>query len=200
MPSGRTRLEQMKREMEMVRIVGGTRIAAPPAGATDQTNLNLLAAAERYGVLLELGDEMGVVPQLEVWGFSKSLSKLGETVYVAMESGHASACVLPDIYHLYKGGSSISGLNMLSAEAIHCIHVNDYPADPPRETITDAQRVYPGDGVAQLDEIFRTLRDIGFHGALSLELFNRDYWKQDVSLVLKTGLEKTKAAVAKALA
>ncbi|MEX2288198.1 MAG: sugar phosphate isomerase/epimerase family protein [Planctomycetaceae bacterium] len=193
-------LEQAKREMEMVRIVGGTRIAAPPAGATEQTNLNLFAAAQRYAALLDVGEEMGVVPQLEVWGFSKSLSRLGEAVFVAMESGHANACLLPDVYHLYKGGSALSGLKMLSADAIHCLHVNDYPADPPRETITDAHRVYPGDGVAPLDDLFRTLRDIGYHGALSLELFNRDYWKQDVSLVLKTGLEKTKAAVAKALA
>ena len=31
---------------------------------------------------------------------------------------------------------------------------------------------------------------------LSLELFNRDYWKQDPLEVAKTGLAKVKAAVA----
>ena len=34
---------------------------------------------------------------------------------------------------------------------------------------------------------------------LSLELFNREYWQQDPLTVAKTGLEKTKAAVARAL-
>ena len=34
---------------------------------------------------------------------------------------------------------------------------------------------------------------------LSLELFNPNYWKQDGLEVAKTGLEKTKAAVTKAL-
>jgi hypothetical protein len=34
---------------------------------------------------------------------------------------------------------------------------------------------------------------------LSLELFNRDYWKQDVNEVAKTGLMKMKKAVAEAM-
>jgi hypothetical protein len=42
--------------------------------------------------------------------------------------------------------------------------------------------------------------ETGFRGMLSLELFNRDYWKQDALTVAKTGLEKTQASVRKALA
>ena len=68
-----------------------------------------------------------------------------------------------------------------------------------RETISDAARVYPGDGVAPLDQIFRDLNAIGYRGYLSLELFNREYWKQEAFQVAKTGLEKTRAAVRKAL-
>ena len=77
-------------------------------------------------------------------------------------------------------------------------HVNDYPASPPRETITDADRVYPGDGVAPLDRLFQDLRAAGFRGTLSLELFNRGYWQQDALLVARTGLEKMRAAVERA--
>ena len=54
--------------------------------------------------LLELGDEVGVVPEVELWGGSKTLHRLGEAALVAIESGHKSACILPDVYHLYKGG------------------------------------------------------------------------------------------------
>ena len=191
-------LEQARRDMETLRKIGGTRIAAPPTGATDQTDLNLFAAAERYGKLLELGDQMGVVPQVEVWGFSKSLSRLGETLFVATESGHPKACVLPDIYHIYKGGSSFDGLKLLAGRAVHVFHMNDYPANPPRATISDADRVYPGDGVAPLSSLLKTLSDHGFRGALSLELFNRTYWSQEADLVARTGLEKMRAAVAAA--
>jgi sugar phosphate isomerase/epimerase len=193
-------LEQAKRDMDLVAQLGGTRIAAPPAGATDVANLGPRKAAERYRALCEVGDKMGVSPQAEVWGFSKSLSRLGETAQVAIECGHPRACILADVYHLHKGGSGFGGLRLLGPGALQVFHMNDYPADPPRDKITDAHRVYPGDGVAPLVSMLRDLYALGFRGLLSLELFNRTYWKQDANRVAKTGLDKMKAVVAKALA
>jgi sugar phosphate isomerase/epimerase len=188
-------LEEAKRCMDLAQQVGSPRIAAPPVGATDQSGLDLMKAADRYRALLEIGEKIGVTPQVELWGFSKTLGRLGETALVAVESGHPKACVLADVYHLHKGGSEFTGLKLLSPEALQVVHLNDYPADPPRDKITDAHRVYPGDGVAPIKEMLRELRKIGFHGVLSLELFNRDYWKQDALLVARTGLEKMKAVV-----
>jgi len=193
-------LEQAKRDMDMVAQIGGTHIAAPPAGATDRSDIDLLKAAARYRALLEVGRSIGVIPQVEVWGFSKCLSRLGETALVAIEAQHADACVLPDIYHLYKGGSEFAGLKLLSGVGVHCFHINDYPSDFPRATIADKNRVYPGDGVAPITEVLRGLAANGFSGMLSLELFNPDYWAQDAELVVKTGLEKMKASVQKAFA
>lgn len=193
-------LETMRHDMELVQEIGGTRIAAPPAGATDQTDLNLFRAAERYRAILELGDQIGVVPQVELWGFSKSLSRLGELLLVAIESGHASACLLPDVYHIHRGGSDFEGLGLINGKAIHAFHMNDYPADIAREKLTDADRVYPGDGGAPLAEIVRTLDRNGFRGMLSLELFNRQYWEQDAASVARTGLEKMRAVVQASLA
>ena len=193
-------LETAKKDMGLLAAIGGTHIAAPPAGATKEPNLNLHKAAERYRALLDVGVAAGVIPQLEVWGFSTTLSKLGETMLVATESRHPRACVLLDVYHLHKGGSEFAGLRLLNGAAMHCFHMNDFPATPPRETIKDADRVYPGDGVAPLGKMFRTLHANGFTGALSLELFNRDYWSQDAAQVAKTGLEKMRESVAKAFA
>ncbi|MBX3437136.1 MAG: sugar phosphate isomerase/epimerase [Planctomycetaceae bacterium] len=194
-------LEEARRDMELVSAIGGTRIAAPPAGASgqDAPKLDLFAVAERYGALLDVGQQIGVTPQVEVWGPSKNLSRLGESVFVAVESGHPEACVLPDVYHIYRGGSDFAGLGLLSGSAIHCFHMNDYPAGPPRESLTDADRVYPGDGDGPLDEILQTLHRMGFSGALSLELFNRDYWMQPAADVARTGLAKMKNAVARAV-
>lgn len=191
-------LETARHDMDLVRQLGGKRIAAPPAGATRQSDLDLFKAAERYHALLELGREMGVTPQVELWGFSMSMKRLGELVFVATESGHPDACMLPDVYHIYKGGSDFEGLRMINGAAIHVFHMNDYPDDPPREKINDADRVYPGDGVAPLSKILRDIHAAGFRGMLSLELFNRTYWEQDALTVARTGLEKMRAAVAKA--
>ena len=190
-------MERAKNEMEMVAQIGGRRFAAPPVGATDLPKLDLLKAAERYRALLEAGEQLGLVPELEVWGFSKNLGHLSECVAVAMETGHRNACVLPDVFHLYKGGSDLRGIRLLGPEAIQVLHMNDYPADPPREQINDSYRMYPGDGVAPLTDLLRTLRRTGGQKVLSLEVFNRTYWSQDPLTVAKTGLAKMKAVVAK---
>jgi sugar phosphate isomerase/epimerase len=193
-------LEDTRRAMALVAQLGGRRIAAPPAGATHAPGLDPRRVAERYRALLEIGDKTGIVPQVEVWGFSHTLTRLGEATLAAMECGHPRACILADVYHLYKGGSSFGGVRLLSGSAMHVLHFNDYPAHPPRNSITDAQRVYPGDGVAPLRTLVRDLRAIGFRGALSLELFNRAYWKLDALVVAKTGLAKMRRVVRSSLA
>jgi sugar phosphate isomerase/epimerase len=191
-------LEQAKRDMDILARIGGKRIAAPPAGANRTEGLDLMKAAERYRALLELGDSMGVVPQLEIWGSSKNLYRLGQSMFVVIESGHPKACLLPDVYHIYKGGSDFNGLKLLSARAIAVFHLNDYPADPPREAIRDRDRIYPGDGIAPLTQILCDLRANNNGAVLSLELFNPALWKQDPLTVAKTGLAKMKTAVNKA--
>ena len=191
--------EEAKRDMDWLQQLGGKRIAAPPVGAHDKGPVDLLKAAERYRQLCELGRQFGIVPECEVWGFSKALSRLGETAFVAIESAHPDATILPDIYHLYKGGSDFAGLRLLSSSAVQVFHVNDYPADLSRDKIADKDRVYPGDGIAPMTEILRSVIRSDRPIVLSLELFNPEYWKQDALLVARTGLEKTKAAVAKAV-
>jgi len=192
-------LESMKRDMDVVTQIGGKRIAAPPIGATDRA-VDPHRAAERYRALLELGQKMGVLPLAELWGFSKTMSRLGEVAFVTIDTGRADASMLLDIYHLYKGGTEFASLSQINGGSLHVLHMNDYPAKPDRAHVSDANRVYPGDGIAPFKEILPMLRDIGFRGYLSLELFNRDYWKQSPLKVAKAGLEKMREVVKKSLA
>lgn len=189
-------LEHARRDMDLVQQIGGKRIAAPAAGATEVVTTDYLKIAERYRALLAIGDHIGVVPQVEVWGFSKTLTRLGQAAMVAIESGHPQACILPDIYHLYKGGSDFTGLKLLNGSGVHIFHVNDYPAKPPRAAIKDSDRVYPGDGIAPVVDVLRTLREIGFSGHLSIELFNPTYWQQDPLAVARTAITKMKELAA----
>jgi 2-keto-myo-inositol isomerase len=191
-------MENLKREMDMVAQIGGKRIATPPGNNGE--NVSLDHAIGYYRAALELGQQMGVQPLLELWGRSAVLGPLSHGAYVAIGTGRADASMLLDIFHLSKSGTSFVSLNQVNGGALHVLHVNDYPASDDPAQLTDANRVYPGDGVAPLGQIFRDLRDNGFRGVLSLELFNQDYWKMSAEENAKTGLEKTRAAVKKALA
>jgi sugar phosphate isomerase/epimerase len=192
-------LDQTKREMDMLVQIGCKRIAAPPFGATEKAGINLQQAAARYRAVCDLGEQMGVLPMLELWGFSANLHLFGETLFVAAECGHPKALILADVYHLHKGGSELNALSLLSGNHIQVFHMNDYPALPSRETLNDSFRVMPGDGVAPMNKILKMLNDKNSPIVLSLELFNEDYWKKDPKEVAKIGLEKMKMSVEKAL-
>ncbi len=186
-------LEDARRDMDTVAQIGGKRMAAPASGATDKA-LDLKKVAERYRALAELGDKMGVVPLLEVWGFSRTLTRLSDCTYVAIESRHPRAAVLPDIYHLYKGESGVEGLSALSRIACPMLHMNDYPGGMEPAKIKDEHRVYPGDGIAPIKKALSAMATAGTPIILSLELFNREYWKLDALECAKRGLEKMKAS------
>jgi len=185
-------LEQLKKEMDLLAAIGCKRIAAPPSGATDTPGLDLRRAAERYRSILELGDKTGVIPQLELWGFSANLNKLSEVMFVAIESGHPKAKVLLDNYHLYKGGTSLSSLHLVDPSAMDIFHVNDFPGIAPA-TITDADRVMPGDGVSPLKNVLQALRSDSRPLIISVEIFNKKYYARDAFEVARLALEKTRS-------
>jgi 2-keto-myo-inositol isomerase len=192
-------LEQLRRDMSRLSELGGSRIAAPPAGATGPgAILDHARMAERYRSILELGRDLGVVPQLEIWGISANLGNLADALAVAARAAHPDACILADVFHLYKGGSAPASLHLVARTAAHVFHMNDYPAAPDRATVTDAHRIWPGDGIAPLKEILGYLVANDCRLFLSLELFNSEYWKLPVADCARVGLAKMKAAVAAA--
>jgi len=192
---GEEGFRQMKEEMEILASINCPRIAAPPAGVPADQPLDLFIAGERYARLLDLGRQIGVMPQLEFWGSSKVLWHLGQVLMIAAVANDSDAKILPDVYHLFRGNSGFNGLKILDGRMIEIFHLNDYVSSKPRESQVDADRVYPGDGVAPMSQILTDLSRMAGEKTLSLELFNRDYWEQDPLSVAKTGLRKMKAAV-----
>jgi sugar phosphate isomerase/epimerase len=192
-------LEQAKQEMEMLNMLDCHRIAAPPAGATDKELPSYDKVADRFRALVEIGVQQGVIPQLELWGFSKTLYKMSQLLYVAAQCAHPQTRLLTDVYHIYKGGSNSDAMKMVAADAIEIFHMNDYPASSNPATITDADRVYPGAGAAPIVQILKDLIKDRPQVILSLELFNTEYYKLDAETVVKTGLAKMKELAAKAV-
>jgi sugar phosphate isomerase/epimerase len=188
-------LIQLEEEMNWLAALGGKRIAAPPAGVGRDEPIDWLQAGLRYKAALDLGRKTGVMPQLEFWGASGTMFHLSQVMAVAAAANDADARILPDVYHLFRGGSGFDALTMLSGPTIEIFHFNDYVANIPQEKQTDNDRVYPGDGIAPWSKILQILKEMGTPKVLSLELFNKEYWKQDPLEVAKTGLMKMKKLV-----
>ena len=189
----------LEEEMKLMAVLGCRRIAAPPAGVEKDELLDFQKAGVRYRQILELGRKYKVMPQLEFWGASGTLYNLGQALAIAASANDPDARILPDVYHLFRGGSGFDGLKLVNGKAIEIIHINDYPANKPVEEQTDSDRVYPGDGAAPLRQVLGNLYAMGGVKVLSLELFNKTYWEQDAFTVAKTGLEKMKKLVSEVI-
>lgn len=188
-------LQELEEEMKIMAALGCRRIAAPPSGVGKNEPVDFQQAGMHYREILELGRKYKVMPQLEFWGASGTLYSLSQALAIAAAANDPDARILPDVYHLFRGGSGFNGLKLVNGKAIEIIHMNDYPGTKPVNEQTDGDRVYPGDGVAPLKQILQDLRAMGGTKVLSLELFNKTYWAQDPLLVAKTGLQKMKALV-----
>ena len=187
-------LEEAGRCFEMARLLHCPYVAAPPIGIHDR-EVELLPVADRFAALVDLADKSGVKPLLEYWGIARTLGRTGEVLLVAAECGRPGVEMLADVFHMYKGSGHHCGFEHFGRGRLGLVHVNDIPATPARADVTDADRVYPGDGIAPWQEIVATLKRIDFDGMLSLELFNESYWAQGPEMVAREGLEKLKRCV-----
>ena len=185
-------LEETKRDMAMLAEMGCPRIAASMFGMQKPGSpiLSKEAIAERYAAVLDLGQKMGVKPLLEYWGHSVNLSRLEDALEVLKMLNRPDAAILADVYHTYRGGGSFAAYRQLSAATLPVLHMNDYPANPPRAQLVDADRVWPGDGLAPWKEIFANLDAADAAPWLSIELFNPSYWKTTPADTLTTGRQK----------
>jgi sugar phosphate isomerase/epimerase len=187
--------KQLEEEMSIMAALGCPYIAAPPAGVERGRPIDLQETGHYYREILQIGRKNGVMPLLEFWGASGTLYNLGQALAIAAAADDPDAKILPDVYHLFRGGSGFNGLKLLSGDAVEVIHINDYPADKPVNEQTDSDRVYPGDGAAPLKQVLQYLLAMGGTKVLSLELFNKTYWAQNPLTVAKTGLHKMKILV-----
>ena len=188
-------LEETKRDMALLAEMGCPSIAASMFGVQKPGSpiIPKEAIAERYAVVLDLGREMGVRPLLEYWGHSVNLPRLEDALDVLAMLNRPDAAILADVYHTYRGGGDFAAYRRLSRQTLPVLHVNDYPAQPPRSSLVDTDRVWPGDGVAPWKEICANLAAAGAAPWLSIELFNPAYWRTTPDDTVRTGLVKVSA-------
>ena len=193
-------LAQLRKEMRITKELGGDYLAAPVQGIDKIDPDQYDAYADRYKTILELGDETGVTPILELWGMG-ALHKVSDCAKIAMATGHPKSTVLLDFYHVYRGGNDWGTIDFLNGAKLPVMHMNDYPSSPAYNQLTDADRVLAGEGVCPFDKIIPKLYEAGFRGGFSVELFNKTYWNtMNAKALLKASYETTYSIVSDALA
>jgi 2-keto-myo-inositol isomerase len=83
-----------------------------------------------------------------------------------------------DTFHFYAGNSSFEAIDRLDPDKLFIFHVND-AEDFPKGDLTDAHRLYPGEGILPIKEIKAHFDKIGYNRMVSIEIFRPEYWAQN---------------------
>jgi sugar phosphate isomerase/epimerase len=184
-------LDECRRRMGQAADLGSPYIVASPP----QEVVDLNQAAERFAELLAIGTQMGVSPSMEFLGFVDGVKNVASAWAIASGAGHPSSTVVADVFHMVRGGGSVDDLLQIPGDRLACFHINDLPPVPDPLTQKDEDRVMVGEGIADLPRVIANLRTIGYHGPLSLELFNRQLWSKDPLAVVREGLDRIRTLV-----
>jgi len=123
-----------------------------------------------------------------------SVSTLGDAWEIVKRTDRKNVGMVLDTYHFYAGSSSMSSLMDIDAQKLYIFHINDVEPGP-KEKLTDAQRLLPGDGVIPLSDICRGLRNAGYKHMVSIELFRPEYWAWDPLKLAKEAKAKTEKII-----
>jgi len=142
-----------------------------PLGPEDLSRLSMSLAegAKRAA-------DSGVRLALEFDARASFPNNLQSAVAVVEDVGHPALGLCLDWFHYSVGPSKPLDLGLLAAETLAHVQLSDI-ADVPREMAGDADRILPGEGCSPPDELVRLLREIGYRGAVAVELHNPRLWR-----------------------
>jgi len=160
-----------------------------PDGASEESIIE-----ESVRVLNDLADISSV------HGVSLAFEFLGQTdcsvqtldlcARIVEACGRGEVGLVLDSFHFYAGNSTFEALNSLDPAKLFIFHIND-AEDLPRDQLTDAHRLFPGEGILPLQELKRGFDQIGYDRMVSIEIFRPEYWRQDPFEVAARAREST---------
>ena len=158
------------REIGIQTLVVAGDIAGPLVQSDlDRVRVSLAQAAEQAG---RLGLRIALEFQARA-AFANNLQTAAALVG-EVSSPHLGLCF--DAFHYYVGPSKPDDLDYLTKANLFHVQLCDL-ADVPREFAADSDRILPGEGDIPLAPVIERLKEIGYTGPVSMELFNPQIWQ-----------------------
>jgi len=177
--------DQIKSECEelceIAKKIGSPYVVVVPGKLPDDDSKeNIMGESVR--VLNELGEiasKYSVSLAFEFLGQADcSVQTLDFCAEIIEEISRDNIGLVIDTFHFYAGNSSFEAIETLNPEKLFIFHIND-AEDLPKDELTDAHRLYPGEGILPLKKIKEKFDEIGYDKMVSIEIFRPEYWNQD---------------------
>ena len=120
--------------------------------------------------------DAGVRLALEFDARASFPNNLQSAVAVVEEVGSPALGVCLDWFHYTVGPSKPLDLMLLSSDTLAHVQLSDI-ADVPREMASDSDRILPGEGSSPPHDLVARLAEIGYTGAIAIELHNPALWR-----------------------
>jgi 2-keto-myo-inositol isomerase len=102
---------------------------------------------------------------------------------IASRSGAANVGIMMDTFHYYKSAVADADILAIPRDKLLIVHVND-SEDLPRAELKDSHRLHVGEGILPLDHDLELIKQVGYNGFLSVEIFREGYWREPVGKVV----------------
>jgi len=171
-------------------------VVVPGKLPSDPTEERIIdESVEVLNELADIAEPYGVSLAFEFLGQTDcSVQTLDLAKKIVDQVNRSNIGLVLDTFHFYAGNSSFEAIEKLDPRKLFIFHIND-AEDLPKEALTDAHRLYPGQGILPIREIKQRFDQIGYDRMASIEIFRPEYWDQDPFEVAK----KAKAAAENAL-
>ena len=169
-PDRAATIDALKKRLEMLAFLGLKKVYTTTNSTLKPVPDQYERVAENMRALGDVARELNMIISVEFVRASPYMSTLLTALKVTRQAAHPNFGMMFDFYHFWSGHNRLEDMDQIRNGEIQHVHFQDVP-DQPRETLDNNSRVIPGDGVAPIVAILRKLREKGYSGPLSVELF-----------------------------
>src|SRR2546425_6851356 len=171
-------------------------VVPSPSTATRETERIPEMTVDALRAMAAVAKPFGVRIGFEFLGFvTCSVNTLAKARQIVEAVRDPTVGLVLDAFHFYVGGSTVEMLAGLKAEQLFLVHLDD-AENRPRQTLTDAHRLLPGDGVIPLRDLVGRVEALGYRGVYAIELFRPEYYEWDPVKLAQVALQKMEALFA----
>ena len=196
-PKRAAQLDAFKKRCEQFASLGLTKIYSPTPTTEKFTEEDYKRGVANMRENGDIAKQFGMVVMAEAVRTSTFIGTLPTMLKMMREAAHPNVAPLLDFYHFWSGLNKLEDLDQIRQGEIGHVHFQDVP-DMPRELLDNTTRIIPGDGVAPLNRMLRTLADKGYAGPLSVELFLPKFQQGDPYEVAREIRQKCEAVMRRA--
>ena len=196
-PKRAAQVDAFKKRCEQFASLGLTKIYSPTPTTERFTEEDYKRGVANMRENGDIAKQFGLLMMAEAVRTSTFIGTLPTMLKMMREAAHPNVAPLLDFYHFWSGLNKLEDLDLIRQGEIGHVHFQDVP-DMPRELLDNTTRIIPGDGVAPLNRMLRTLSDKGYSGPLSVELFLPKFQQGDPFEVAREIRQKCEAVMRRA--